>query len=80
MKENIKKYRESIGKLGNLQNIKQANTNLYNDSPHRGIKGKTPNQVRNDTDEQHIQNMRDTINNDKIFNKLTLYMYIYADT
>ena len=37
---------------------------MYNDSPHRGIKGKTPNQVWNDTNEQHIQNMKDTINND----------------
>ena len=45
---------------------------MYNDSPHRGIKGKTPNQVWNDTNEQNIQNMKDTISNDKLFNKLTL--------
>jgi hypothetical protein len=45
---------------------------MYNDSPHRGIKGKTPNQVWNDTNEQHIQTMKDTINDDKLFNKLTL--------
>jgi hypothetical protein len=64
LKENIKKYRESIGKIGNLPNIIQSIMNMYNDSPHRGIKGKTPNQVWHDTNEQHIQNMKDTINND----------------
>ena len=72
LKENIKKYRESIGKIGNLPNIIQSIINMYNDSPHRGIKGKTPNQVWNDTNEQNIQNMKDTISNDKLFNKLTL--------
>ena len=45
---------------------------MYNDSPHRRIKGKPPNQVWNDTTEQNIQNMKDTISNDKLFNKLTL--------
>ena len=55
LKENIKKYRESIGKIGNLPNIIQSIINMYNDSPHRGIKGK-----------------KDTISNDKLFNKLTL--------
>ena len=72
LKQNIKKYRESIGKIGNLPNIIQSIINMYNDSPHRGIKGKTPNQVWNDTNEQNIQNMKDTISNDKLFNKLTL--------
>lgn len=72
LKENIKKYRESISKIGNLPNIIQSIINMYNDSPHRGIKGKTPNQVWNDTNEQNIQNMKDTISNDKLFNKLTL--------
>jgi hypothetical protein len=72
LKENIKKYRESIGKIGNLPNIIQSIINMYNDSPHRGIKGKTPNQVWNDTNEQNIQNMKDTISNDKLFNKLTI--------
>ena len=72
LKENLKKYRESIGKIGNLPNIIQSIINMYNDSPHRGIKGKTPNQVWNDTNEQNIQNMKDTINNDRLFNKLTL--------
>jgi hypothetical protein len=71
LKENLKKYRESIGKIGNLPNIIQSIINMYNDSPHRGIKGKTPNQVWNDTNEQNIQNMKDTINNDRLFNKLT---------
>jgi hypothetical protein len=35
LKENIKKYRESIGKIGNLPNIIQSIINMYNDSPHR---------------------------------------------
>jgi hypothetical protein len=65
LKENLKKYRESIGKIGNLPNIIQSMINMYNDSPHHGIKGKTLNQVWNDTNEQHIQNMKDTISNDK---------------
>jgi hypothetical protein len=72
LKENLKKYRESIGKFGNLQNIIQTIINVYNDSPHRGIKGQTPNQVWTDTNEQHIQNMIDTINNDKLFRRLEL--------
>jgi len=58
LKENIKKYRESIGKIGNLPNIIQSIINMYNDSPHRGIKGKTPNQVWND--------MTDVINTDRV--------------
>jgi hypothetical protein len=72
LKENLKKYRESIGKIGNLPNIIQSIINMYNDSPHRGIKGKTPNQVWTNTNEQNIQNMKDTINNDRLFNKLTI--------
>ncbi len=45
LKENIRKYRSSDGTLGNLQNMMNKVINLYNDSPHRGIQGKTPNQM-----------------------------------
>jgi hypothetical protein len=52
MKENIRKYRASAGTLGNLQNIIDTVVKLYNDSPHRGIGGKTPNQMWDNTKEQ----------------------------
>jgi hypothetical protein len=42
LKENIRKYRASVGTLGNLQSMIVIVVNLYNDSPHRGINGKTP--------------------------------------
>jgi hypothetical protein len=45
---------------------------LYNDSPHRGIGNKTPNQMWDDIKEQEKRNVIDTMRNDKIFNKLTL--------
>ena len=46
--------------------------NLYNDSPHRGIQGKTPNQMWDNTKEQEKRNIIETMANDKIFNKLPL--------
>ncbi len=55
-----------------VENVIEAIIDMYNDSPHRGIQGKTSNQVWNDTNEHTIQYMRDTIKNDEIFNKLTL--------
>jgi hypothetical protein len=72
LKENIRKYRASAGTLGNLQNIIDTVVKLYNDSPHRGIGGKTPNQMWDNTKEQEKRNIIDTMSNDKIFNKLTL--------
>jgi hypothetical protein len=45
LKENIREYRVSVGTLGNLQNMIDTVVNMYNDSPHRGISGKTPNQM-----------------------------------
>jgi hypothetical protein len=72
LKENIRKYRSSVGTLGNLQNMIDTVVNLYNDSPHRGIQGKTPNEMWDNTKEQEKRNVIDTMNNDKIFNKLTL--------
>ena len=72
LKENIRKYRSSVGTLGNLQNMIDIVVNMYNDSPHRGINGKTPNQMWDDIKEQEKRNVIDTMRNDKIFNKLTL--------
>jgi hypothetical protein len=46
--------------------------NLYNDSPHRDIQGKTPNQMWDNTKEQEKRNILETMSNDKIFNKLPL--------
>ncbi len=68
LKENIHKYRT----LGNLQSMMDTVINLYNDSPHRGIQGKTPNQVWDNTKEQEKRNIIETMSNDRIFNKLTL--------
>ncbi len=74
LKENIHKYRASAGTLRNLQSMMASVIYLYNDSPHRGIQGKTPNQMWSNTKEQEKQNIIETISNDsdKIFNKLTL--------
>ena len=72
LKENIRKYRSSVDTLGNLQNMIDTVVNLYNDSPHRGIQGKTPNQMWDNIKEQEKRNVIDTMRNDKIFNKLTL--------
>ena len=46
--------------------------NMYNDSPHRGVQGKTPNQMWDNTKEQENRNIIETMSNDRIFNKLTL--------
>jgi hypothetical protein len=46
--------------------------NLYNDSPHRAIQGKTPNQMWSNTKEQEKRNIVETMAKDKIFNKLPL--------
>ena len=72
LKENIHKYRTSAGTLGNLQNMIDTVINLYNDSPHRGIQGKTPNEMWDNIKEQEKRNVIDTMSNDKTFNKLTL--------
>ncbi len=72
LKENIRKYRSSVDTLGNLQSMMDTVINLYNDSPHRGIQGKTPNQMWNNTKEEEKRNILETMSNDRIFNKLTL--------
>ena len=72
LKENIRKYRASAGTLGNLQSMIDTVVKLYNDSPHRGIKGKTPNEMWDNIKEQQKRNIIDTMSNDKTFNKLTL--------
>ena len=72
LKENICKYRASAGTLGNLQSMMDTVINLYNDSPHRGIQGKTPNQMWDNTKEQEKRNIIETMSNDRIFNKLPL--------
>jgi hypothetical protein len=72
LKENIRKYRASTGTLGNLQNMMDTVINLYNDSPHRGIGGKTPNEMWSNTKEEEKRNIVETMANDKIFNKLPL--------
>jgi hypothetical protein len=73
LKENIRKYRSSAGtKLGNLQSMMHTVVKFYNDSPHRGISGKTPNQMWDNIKDQETCNIVETMSNDKIFNKLPL--------
>ena len=72
LKENIKKYRDSVGDRGSLQSMINKVVDMYNDAPHRGLKGKTPNQVWGDKKEQEKRNMKDTMYNDMVFNKLNL--------
>ena len=72
LKENIRKYHSSAGFIGNLQSMIDKVVTLYNDSPHRGIQGKTPNEMWDNIKEQEKRNVLDTMSNDKTFNKLTL--------
>jgi hypothetical protein len=72
LKENIRKYRASVGTLVNLQSMIDTVVKMYNDSSHRGISGKTPNQMWDNIKEQEKRNIVETISNDKIFNKLPL--------
>ena len=72
LKENIRKYHSSAGFIGNLQSMMDTVIKMYNDSPHRGIQGKTPNQMWDNTKEQEKRNIIETMSNDRIFNKLTL--------
>jgi hypothetical protein len=72
LKENIRKYHSSAGFIGNLQSMIDKVVTLYNDSPHRGIQGKTPNEMWDNIKEQEKRNVIDTMSNDKTFNKLTL--------
>ena len=72
LKENIRKYHSSAGFIGNLQSMIDKVVTLYNDSPHRGIQGKTPNEMWDNITEQEKRNVLDTMSNDKTFNKLTL--------
>jgi hypothetical protein len=72
LKENIRKYHSSAGFIGNLQSMIDKVVTLYNDSPHRGIQGKTPNQMWDNTKEQEKRNIIETMSNDRLFNKLPL--------
>jgi hypothetical protein len=64
------KYRNSVEDRGSLQKMIDKVIDMYNDTPHRGLKGKTSNQLWGNTKEQEKKNMIETMYNDKIFNKM----------
>jgi hypothetical protein len=70
LKESMDKYRNSVEDRGSLQKMIDKVIDMYNDTPHRGLKGKTPNQAWGNTKEQEKKNMIETMYNDKIFNKM----------
>ena len=72
LKESIQRYRETIDDRGNMQDMIDKVVSLYNDSPNRGLQGKTPNQAWGDVKEQEKRNMKETMYNDMVFNKLSL--------
>jgi hypothetical protein len=72
LKESIEKYRNTVDDRGSLQSMIDKILDMYNDSPHRGLKGKTPNQAWGDVKEQEKRNMKETMYNDMVFNKLSL--------
>jgi hypothetical protein len=72
LKENMRKYRDTVDDRGSLQTMIDKVVDMYNDTPHRGLKGKTPNQMWGDKKEQEKRNRIDTMYNDMVFNKMSL--------
>ena len=70
LKESIQKYRDTVDNRGTLQSMINKIVTMYNDSPHRGLKGKTPNESWINVNEQKSRNIQETSNNDRIFNAL----------
>ena len=70
LKESIQKYRDTVDNRGTLQSMINKVVTMYNDSPHRGLKGKTPNESWVNINEQKDRNREETIYNDRIFNRL----------
>ncbi len=68
----MRKYRDTVDDRGSLQTMIDKVVDMYNDTPHRGLKGKTPNQKWGDVKEQEKTNRTDTMYNDMVFNKLSL--------
>jgi hypothetical protein len=62
----MNKYCDTINDRGSLQTMIDKVVDMYNDTQHRGLKGKTPNQMWNNTKEQEKRNARDTMYNDMI--------------
>jgi len=70
LKESIQKYRDTVDDRGTLKSMINKIVTMYNDSPHRGLKGKTPNESWSNIHEQKNRNIQETIYNDSIFNAL----------
>jgi hypothetical protein len=70
IKESMQKYRDTVDNRGTLQSMINKIVTMYNDSPHRGLKGKTPNESWVNINEQKDRNREETIYNDRIFNRL----------
>ncbi len=66
----MKKYRDTVDDGGSLQTMIDKVVDMYNDTPNRGLKGKTPNQIWGNTKEQENRNRIDTMYNDMVFNKM----------
>jgi hypothetical protein len=61
LKENMRRYRNTVDDCGSLQTMIDKVVDMYNDTPHRELKGKTPHQMWGNVKEQEKRNMRDTI-------------------
>lgn len=72
LKTSISQYRDVADNRGAMQGMMDKVVGFYNDSPHRALKGKTPNEVWGDLKGQKARNQKETMLNDSLFSKVDL--------
>lgn len=72
IKENVSKYRDTADDRGSFQGMMDKVIEMYNDSPHKSLKGKTPNESWSNVKEQKQRNSKQTMMNDIVFSKVDL--------
>ena len=72
LKEGVDEYRDSVENREDLQKMMNSIVDMYNDSPHRALKKRTPNESWENVKEQKDRNMKESMNNDKVFSKVDL--------
>jgi hypothetical protein len=70
IKENVSKYRDTADDRGSLQSMMDKIIEMYNDSPHKSLKGKTPDESWGNVKEQKQRNSKQTMMNDIVFSKV----------
>ena len=68
LRELIEKYFDITGnKKDNIKDVMKSIIDTYNDSSHRGLDNKTPNEVFNNQDNQLARHLSDTVHNHNIY-------------